>query len=154
MSHVILTYRWLVKEIAKSFKGFRGLHKKKEKSESEFRGVLGSRDGEVNAIIKFIGNDDSVSTGDLKALENSKMKQELDGMSVFTPEVHWWGLRMISFTKDSSQAPKPKAVESNSSTLLSAEPIEQLEGILSVMGSEGAYRREEKHLQINSAKSH
>lgn len=83
--------------------------------------------------------------GDLKALENNKIKQGQDGMSIFTPEVHWWGLRMISFTKGSSQAPKPKAVESNSPVLLSAELIE-LEEVLSVMGSEGAYRREEKQL--------
>lgn len=74
------------------------------------------------------------------------MKQEWDRTVVFTPEVHIWGLRITSFTKDSSQAPKPKAVESNSPTLLSADLIEQLEGVLSVMGSEGAYRREEKHL--------
>lgn len=46
--------------------------RRKKKSESEFRSALGSRDGNVDVIIKFIGNDDSFSTGDLKALENNQ----------------------------------------------------------------------------------
>lgn len=46
--------------------------RRKKKSESEFRGALGSRDGNVDVIIKFIGNDDSFSVGDLKALENNQ----------------------------------------------------------------------------------
>lgn len=50
--------------------------RRKKKSQSEFRGVLGSRDGKVDVIIKFIGNDDSFSIGDLKALENNKNEAE------------------------------------------------------------------------------
>lgn len=42
MLHIILTYRWLVKEIVKSLKAFQGLHKKKEKH--EFKGVIVSSD--------------------------------------------------------------------------------------------------------------
>ena len=39
----------LSKKLLRVKKGFRGLHKKKEKkSESEFRGVIGSRDGKVD----------------------------------------------------------------------------------------------------------